>query len=131
MFLIRSNMPSIATVKPYTPLELYGRDIYVAEGCYNCHSQMIRPLVVGDAALRRLLQAGRVRCTTTRSSGAADGSGPDLAREGGREEPGRVARAALRATRRLGGARVRSCPRTRGCWQEIDWGSVKRSGAMR
>ncbi|MEC9374586.1 MAG: cytochrome-c oxidase, cbb3-type subunit II, partial [Planctomycetota bacterium] len=43
-FLIRSNVPSIATVEPYTPLELAGRDIYVAEGCYNCHSQMIRPM---------------------------------------------------------------------------------------
>lgn len=42
-FLIRSNVPSIASVKPYTPLELAGRDIYIAEGCYNCHSQMIRP----------------------------------------------------------------------------------------
>ncbi|MHC5115112.1 MAG: cytochrome-c oxidase, cbb3-type subunit I [Planctomycetota bacterium] len=44
MFLIRSNVPTIATVTPYTPLELYGRDIYVAEGCYNCHSQMVRPM---------------------------------------------------------------------------------------
>ncbi len=44
-FLIRSNVPTIATVKPYTPLELAGRDIYVAEGCYNCHSQMIRPIL--------------------------------------------------------------------------------------
>jgi cytochrome c oxidase cbb3-type subunit I/II len=43
-FLIRSNVPSIASVKPYTPLELAGRDIYVSEGCYNCHSQMIRPI---------------------------------------------------------------------------------------
>jgi cytochrome c oxidase cbb3-type subunit I/II len=43
-FLIRSNVPTIASVKPYTPLELLGRDIYVAEGCYNCHSQMIRPI---------------------------------------------------------------------------------------
>jgi cytochrome c oxidase cbb3-type subunit I/II len=43
-FLIRSNVPTIAAVKPYTPLELVGRDIYVAEGCYNCHSQMIRPI---------------------------------------------------------------------------------------
>ncbi|MBK8014976.1 MAG: cytochrome-c oxidase, cbb3-type subunit I [Deltaproteobacteria bacterium] len=43
-FLIRSNVPTIKTVKPYTPLELMGRDIYVAEGCYNCHSQMIRPI---------------------------------------------------------------------------------------
>jgi cytochrome c oxidase cbb3-type subunit I/II len=43
-FLIRSNVPTIASVKPYTPLELMGRDIYVGEGCYNCHSQMVRPI---------------------------------------------------------------------------------------
>jgi cytochrome c oxidase cbb3-type subunit I/II len=43
-FLIRSNVPTIARVKPYTPLELVGRDIYVSEGCYNCHSQMVRPI---------------------------------------------------------------------------------------
>ena len=42
-FLIRSNVPTIASVKPYTPLELAGRDLYIAEGCFNCHSQMIRP----------------------------------------------------------------------------------------
>ena len=43
-FVIRSNVEEIASVQPYTPLELRGRDIYVSEGCYNCHSQMIRPL---------------------------------------------------------------------------------------
>jgi len=43
-FLIKSNVPTISSVKPYTPLELYGRDIYIGEGCYNCHSQMIRPI---------------------------------------------------------------------------------------
>jgi len=42
-FLIKSNIPTISSVKPYSPLELQGRDIYVREGCYNCHSQMIRP----------------------------------------------------------------------------------------
>ena len=42
-FLIQSNVPTIASVKPYTPLELAGRDIYIREGCYNCHSQMVRP----------------------------------------------------------------------------------------
>ncbi|MEO7086869.1 MAG: cytochrome-c oxidase, cbb3-type subunit I [Gemmatimonadaceae bacterium] len=42
-FLIRSNVPTIASVKPYTPLELAGRDLYIREGCFNCHSQMIRP----------------------------------------------------------------------------------------
>ncbi len=42
-FVIKSNVPTIASVKPYTPLELEGRDVYIAEGCYYCHSQMIRP----------------------------------------------------------------------------------------
>lgn len=42
-FLIKSNIPTIASVKPYTPLELHGRDIYQREGCSNCHSQMVRP----------------------------------------------------------------------------------------
>lgn len=42
-FLVKSNVPTIASVKPYTPLEVHGRDIYMREGCVNCHSQMIRP----------------------------------------------------------------------------------------
>ncbi|MES2730849.1 MAG: cytochrome-c oxidase, cbb3-type subunit I [Bacteroidota bacterium] len=42
-FLIKSNVPTIAAVKPYTPLELHGRDLYIKEGCVGCHSQMIRP----------------------------------------------------------------------------------------
>lgn len=42
-FLIKSNIPTISTVKPYTSLELEGRDLYIREGCNNCHSQMIRP----------------------------------------------------------------------------------------
>jgi cytochrome c oxidase cbb3-type subunit I/II len=42
-FLIKSNIPTISTVKPYTPLELHGRDIYIREGCVGCHSQMVRP----------------------------------------------------------------------------------------
>ncbi len=43
LMLVKSNVPTIASVKPYTPLELEGRDIYIREGCNNCHSQMIRP----------------------------------------------------------------------------------------
>ena len=43
LILVKSNIPTIASVKPYTPLELEGRDIYIREGCNNCHSQMIRP----------------------------------------------------------------------------------------
>jgi cytochrome c oxidase cbb3-type subunit I/II len=42
-FLIKSNIPTIESVKPYSPLELHGRDIYIREGCNNCHSQMVRP----------------------------------------------------------------------------------------
>ena len=42
--LIRANMPTIATVQPYTPLEIEGRDLYIREGCLGCHSQMIRPM---------------------------------------------------------------------------------------
>jgi cytochrome c oxidase cbb3-type subunit I/II len=43
LFLVKSNVPTIASVQPYTPLEVAGRDIYVREGCYTCHSQMVRP----------------------------------------------------------------------------------------
>ncbi len=43
LVLIGTNVPSIATVTPYTPLELVGRDLYIREGCNNCHSQMVRP----------------------------------------------------------------------------------------
>ena len=42
VFLIESKAPTITAVKPYTPLELTGRDIYLREGCYNCHSQSVR-----------------------------------------------------------------------------------------
>jgi cytochrome c oxidase cbb3-type subunit I/II len=41
--LVESNIPTISSVKPYTPLELEGRDIYIREGCVGCHSQMVRP----------------------------------------------------------------------------------------
>ncbi len=43
LFLVKSNIPTIESVKPYSPLQLEGRDIYIREGCNNCHSQMIRP----------------------------------------------------------------------------------------
>ncbi|MBD2722336.1 cytochrome-c oxidase, cbb3-type subunit I [Hymenobacter armeniacus] len=42
-FLVKSNVPTIASVKPYRPLELQGRDLYIREGCSNCHTQMVRP----------------------------------------------------------------------------------------
>lgn len=43
LFFLKSTIPPLEGVKPYTPLQLEGRDIYIREGCYNCHSQMIRP----------------------------------------------------------------------------------------
>ncbi len=43
MFIVDENVPKIASVQPYTPLELEGRDIYIREGCVGCHSQMVRP----------------------------------------------------------------------------------------
>ena len=80
-FLIKSNIPTISTVLPYTPLEVAGRDIYIAEGCYNCHSQMIRPIYAetqrygeyskpGEFVYDRPFQWGSRRI------------GPDLARVG-------------------------------------------------
>lgn len=43
MFFIKNNVPTIAAVKPYSPLEVMGRDLYIREGCVGCHSQMVRP----------------------------------------------------------------------------------------
>lgn len=43
MLMVDENVPKIASVKPYTPLELEGRDLYIREGCLGCHSQMVRP----------------------------------------------------------------------------------------
>jgi cytochrome c oxidase cbb3-type subunit I/II len=43
LFLVKENVPTISSVKPYTPLEVLGRDIYIREGCVGCHSQMVRP----------------------------------------------------------------------------------------
>ncbi|MEM9916058.1 MAG: cytochrome-c oxidase, cbb3-type subunit II, partial [Planctomycetota bacterium] len=81
-FVIRSNVPTIASVRPYTPLELAGRDLYISEGCYNCHSQMIRPIISetkrygeyskpGESVYDHPFQWGSRRI------------GPDLARIGG------------------------------------------------
>lgn len=42
-YVVKSNIPTLASVKPYTPLEVEGRDLYIREGCNTCHSQMVRP----------------------------------------------------------------------------------------
>jgi cytochrome c oxidase cbb3-type subunit I/II len=83
-FLIRSNVPTIASVKPYTPLELAGRDIYVSEGCYNCHSQMIRPLVAETLRYGEFSKAGESVYDHPFQWGSRR-IGPDLAREGGKQ----------------------------------------------
>ncbi len=83
-FLIRSNVPTIASVKPYTPLELAGRDIYVSEGCYNCHSQMIRPMIAETQRYGEYSKAGEFVYDRPFQWGSRR-IGPDLAREGGRQ----------------------------------------------
>ncbi|TWT29393.1 hypothetical protein KOR34_52050 [Posidoniimonas corsicana] len=83
-FVIRSNVPTIATVKPYTPLELAGRDIYISEGCYNCHSQMIRPMVAETKRYGEFSKPGESVYDHPFQWGSRR-IGPDLAREGGKQ----------------------------------------------
>ncbi|MBB3117338.1 cytochrome-c oxidase, cbb3-type subunit II [Pseudoduganella violacea] len=83
LFFQKSTTEPVAGLKPYSPLRLVGRDIYVREGCYACHSQMVRPFraeteryghysVAGEFVYDRPFQWGSKR------------TGPDLARVGGR-----------------------------------------------
>jgi len=84
LYFQRSTTEPVAGLKPYAPLRLVGRDVYVREGCYNCHSQMIRPFraetlryqghysVAGEFVYDHPFQWGSKR------------TGPDLARVGGR-----------------------------------------------
>lgn len=81
MFLVKTNVPTISTVTPYTPLELAGRDIYVAEGCYNCHSQMIRPLFAETERYGEYSKPGEFVYDHPFEWGSRR-IGPDLAREG-------------------------------------------------
>ena len=80
-FLVKSNIPTIASVKPYTPLELQGRDIYVREGCYLCHSQMIRPFRSETERYGEYSKAGEFVYDHPFQWGSKR-TGPDLAREG-------------------------------------------------
>ncbi len=83
LYFVKSSVPPVEGVKPYAPLALEGRDIYVKEGCYNCHSQQIRPFrseteryghysLAGESIYDRPFQWGSKR------------TGPDLARVGGK-----------------------------------------------
>jgi cytochrome c oxidase cbb3-type subunit I/II len=82
-FLIKSNVPTISSVRPYTPLELQGRDLYVKEGCYNCHSQMIRPFRYEVMRYGEYSKAGEFVYDHPFQWGSKR-TGPDLAREGGK-----------------------------------------------
>jgi cytochrome c oxidase cbb3-type subunit 2 len=83
LFYLKSTIEKVDGMRPYTPLELAGRNIYVREGCYNCHSQMVRPLrdeveryghysLAAESMYDRPFQWGSKR------------TGPDLARVGGK-----------------------------------------------
>jgi cytochrome c oxidase cbb3-type subunit I/II len=83
MFLIGSNVPTIQAVHPYTPLELAGRDVYVAEGCNNCHSQMIRPIRAETMRYGEYSKPGEFVYDHPFLWGSRR-IGPDLARGGGK-----------------------------------------------
>ena len=80
-FLVKSNIPTIPSVKPYTPLELQGRDIYIREGCNNCHSQMIRPFRSETERYGEYSKAGEFVYDHPFLWGSKR-TGPDLQREG-------------------------------------------------
>ncbi|HTI58748.1 cytochrome-c oxidase, cbb3-type subunit I [Mucilaginibacter sp.] len=80
---ISSNIPTIASVKPYTPLELQGRDIYIREGCVNCHSQTIRPFRSETERYGEYSKAGEFVYDHPFLWGSKR-TGPDLQREGGK-----------------------------------------------
>ncbi len=82
-FMVKSNVPTISSVKPYTPLELYGRDIYVREGCYLCHSQMVRPFRSEVVRYGEYSKAGEFVYDHPFQWGSKR-TGPDLARIGGK-----------------------------------------------
>jgi len=80
---ISSNIPTIASVKPYTPLELQGRDLYIREGCVGCHSQTIRPFRSETERYGEYSKAGEFVYDHPFLWGSKR-TGPDLAREGGK-----------------------------------------------
>jgi len=83
MILVKENVPVIASVKPYTPLEVLGRDIYIREGCVGCHSQMIRPFRSETERYGEYSKAGEFVYDHPFLWGSKR-TGPDLHRIGGR-----------------------------------------------
>lgn len=82
-FFISSNVPTIASVKPYTALELQGRDLYIREGCVNCHTQTIRPFRSETERYGEYSKAGEFVYDHPFLWGSKR-TGPDLQREGGK-----------------------------------------------
>ena len=83
LFFQRSTTQPVPGLKPYTPLQLVGRDVYLREGCYNCHSQMIRPLRAETERYGHYSLAGESVYDHPFKFGSKR-TGPDLARVGGR-----------------------------------------------
>lgn len=83
MVFVDSQVPKISTVKPYTPLELAGRDIYIKEGCVGCHSQMIRPFRDETERYGEYSKSGEYVYDRPFLWGSKR-TGPDLWREGGK-----------------------------------------------
>ncbi len=81
--MVESNVPKITEVKPYSPLELEGRDLYIREGCNNCHSQMVRPLRFETKRYGEYSKAGEFVYDHPHLWGSKR-TGPDLHREGGK-----------------------------------------------
>ncbi|NEV93633.1 cytochrome-c oxidase, cbb3-type subunit I [Psychroflexus sp. YR1-1] len=81
--LVKSNIPTITTVKPYTPLELEGRDLYIREGCVGCHSQMVRPFRSEVERYGPYAKAGEFVYDRPFLWGSKR-TGPDLLRVGGK-----------------------------------------------
>ncbi len=83
MQVIKSNIPTIASVQPYTPLELHGRDIYIREGCYTCHSQLVRPFRSETERYGEYSKSGEYVYDHPFQWGSKR-TGPDLHRVGGK-----------------------------------------------
>jgi cytochrome c oxidase cbb3-type subunit I/II len=82
-FTIKSNVPTIASVQPYTALELQGRDLYIREGCVNCHSQTVRPFRSETSRYGEYSKAGEFVYDMPFLWGSKR-TGPDLHRIGGK-----------------------------------------------
>ncbi|MCH7398919.1 cytochrome-c oxidase, cbb3-type subunit I [Belliella sp. DSM 107340] len=81
--LVKSNVPTISNVEPYTPLELQGRDLYISHGCVGCHSQMIRPFRSETERYGEYSKAGEFVYDRPFLWGSKR-TGPDLHRVGGK-----------------------------------------------